>query len=50
MSIFLFDYKITKSNEHEKYTNVENELILSNLNFLYKNNANIFSLSHNSRY
>jgi glycyl-radical enzyme activating protein len=39
--LFLFDYKLTNNTEHKKYTNVGNELILSNLDFLYKNGANI---------
>ncbi len=39
--LFLFDYKLTDSSKHKKYTNVDNDLILSNLNFLYKNNAEI---------
>ncbi|MFO7447495.1 MAG: glycyl-radical enzyme activating protein [Ignavibacteriaceae bacterium] len=39
--IFLFDYKLTGNNEHKKYTNVENKLILSNLDFLYSSGANI---------
>jgi pyruvate formate lyase activating enzyme len=39
--LFLFDYKITSGSEHKKYTGAGNELILSNLDFLYKNNAAI---------
>jgi len=31
VDIFLFDYKLTDSSEHKKYTGVTNELILSNL-------------------
>ncbi len=32
--IFLYDYKITNSDEHKKYTGISNELILSNLKML----------------
>lgn len=38
---FLFDYKDTDSARHKKLTGVSNELILSNLDFLYKKNARI---------
>ena len=36
VDIFLFDYKITDSNEHQKYTGVPNETILENLDVAYK--------------
>lgn len=39
--LFLFDYKITSSAEHKKYTGAGNELILSNLDYLYRNGASI---------
>jgi pyruvate formate lyase activating enzyme len=39
--LFLFDYKLTNNIEHKNFTNVENKLILSNLDFLYRNGANI---------
>ncbi len=34
VDIFLFDYKLTDPDEHEKYTGQKNELILSNLRML----------------
>ena len=34
VDIFLFDYKITDSDTHKKYTGVDNELILNNLHIL----------------
>lgn len=34
VDIFLFDYKLTNPDEHEKYTGQNNELILSNLRML----------------
>jgi glycyl-radical enzyme activating protein len=39
--LFLFDYKATGSNNYRKYTGVEDELILSNLDFLYRHNKEI---------
>ena len=36
VDIFLFDYKITDSNKHRKYTGVPNETILENLDVAYK--------------
>ena len=39
--LFLFDYKITKSDDHLKLTGVNNQLILENLDYLYKQNMNI---------
>jgi len=36
IDLFLFDYKMTGRDEHRLYTGVSNELILSNLNYLYQ--------------
>ena len=36
VDIFLFDYKITDSDKHRKYTGVPNETILENLDVAYK--------------
>ena len=36
VDIFLFDYKVTSSKEHKKYTGVPNERILENLDVAYK--------------
>lgn len=38
---FLFDYKDTVSTRHREFTGVANELILSNLDYLYKQHADI---------
>ena len=35
VDLILFDYKVTGADEHRRYTGVSNELILSNLDFLY---------------
>jgi len=39
--IFLFDYKATDSKRHTEFTGARNSLILSNLDYLYHNGANI---------
>jgi pyruvate formate lyase activating enzyme len=39
--VFLFDYKATDSAQHTEFTGVGNALILSNLDYLYHNGANI---------
>lgn len=39
--LFLFDYKHTGNEIHRKYTGVDQELILDNLDFLYVHNAGI---------
>ncbi len=41
VDVFLFDYKATDSETHRRLTGASNELILSNLDFLYNNGANI---------
>lgn len=41
VDIFLFDYKLTSPAEHEKYTGVDNHLILSNLALLNELGAHI---------
>jgi len=41
VDIFLFDYKITSSEEHKKYTGVPNERILENLDLAYQNGISI---------
>jgi len=41
VDLFLFDYKITDSEEHKAFTGAGNELILENLELLYTNGANI---------
>jgi pyruvate formate lyase activating enzyme len=38
VDLFLYDYKITGSAEHKAYTGVPNELILANLDYLYRQN------------
>ena len=35
--VFLFDWKLTDSDLHKKYTNTGNELITSNLKYKYSN-------------
>lgn len=42
VDLFLFDYKITGAGEHKKYTGVDNERILKNLELLCKEGKNIF--------
>ena len=39
--LFLFDYKLTDNKQHKRYTNARNDLILSNLDFLYGKGASI---------
>lgn len=39
--LFLFDYKETDPEVHKKFTGVTNELILANLDYLYRMNASI---------
>jgi pyruvate formate lyase activating enzyme len=41
VDVFLFDYKATNSETHRRLTGASNELILSNLDFLYNNGAKI---------
>jgi pyruvate formate lyase activating enzyme len=41
VDLFLFDYKLTNSEEHRRWTGAGNELILANLDFLYRSGANI---------
>jgi pyruvate formate lyase activating enzyme len=41
VDLFLVDYKITDSGVHQSYTGVPNELILSNLDYLYQHHASI---------
>jgi pyruvate formate lyase activating enzyme len=41
VDLFLFDYKLPGSAEHRKYTGVPNELILENLDFLYRSGKDI---------
>lgn len=41
VDLFLFDYKATDSEIHRRLTGVSNKLILANLDFLYRNKANI---------
>jgi len=41
IDLFLFDYKETDSEQHQKLTGVTNEQILANLDFLYQSGANI---------
>ena len=40
VDIFLFDYKVTESDEHKRYTGVPNEKILENLTLLDRLGAN----------
>ncbi len=41
VDLFLFDYKETDSKKHKIYTGVNNNLILKNLDMLYKSGAEI---------
>lgn len=41
IDLFLFDYKATDPEKHKELCGVDNELILSNLDFLYRNGASI---------
>lgn len=41
VDVFLFDYKCTDSGRHKELTGVTNELILSNLDYLYNSGVNI---------
>lgn len=41
VDLFLYDYKVTEPDRHMELTGVPNEIILANLDFLYRNNANI---------
>jgi pyruvate formate lyase activating enzyme len=41
VDLFLFDYKLTDSDAHLRWTGAGNELILSNLDFLYRSGAKI---------
>ena len=41
VDLFLFDYKATDPEEHRRLTGVSNDLILANLDFLYRNGAKI---------
>ncbi len=41
VDLFLYDYKVTDSLRHQHFTGVSNELILKNLDFLYKRSAGI---------
>lgn len=42
VDLFLFDYKITGTQEHKKYTGVDNERILRNLDLLCRNGNHVF--------
>lgn len=42
VDIFLFDYKLTDSQEHKQYTGVDNSLILKNLRYLCEIGANVY--------
>lgn len=42
VDLFLFDYKITDSDEHKKYTGVDNQKILENLDYLCTNGNRVF--------
>jgi pyruvate formate lyase activating enzyme len=42
VDVFLFDYKLTDCEKHQKYTGVPNDLIKSNMDMLCKNCAVIF--------
>ena len=42
VDIFLFDYKITDSQVHKRYIGVENDLIISNLDFLGQRGSRIY--------
>ncbi|MCC8027862.1 MAG: glycyl-radical enzyme activating protein [Clostridium sp.] len=39
--LFLFDYKITDTREHKRYTGADNRLILSNLDYLCKSGSRV---------
>jgi pyruvate formate lyase activating enzyme len=41
VDLFLYDYKHTGNDLHQKYTGVDQDLILVNLDFLYKGKADI---------
>lgn len=41
VDLFLFDFKLTDSQAHLRWTGAGNELILDNLNFLYRSGAGI---------
>lgn len=41
VDLFLFDYKVTENESHQKLIGVPNERILSNLDFLYNHGASI---------
>jgi glycyl-radical enzyme activating protein len=41
VDLFLFDYKLTVAEEHLRWTGAGNELILDNLDFLYRSGAQI---------
>jgi glycyl-radical enzyme activating protein len=41
VDLFLYDYKLTSSESHLQWTGAGNELILSNLDFLYRSDAAI---------
>lgn len=41
VDLFLYDYKVTEGDRHRELTGVSNEVILDNLDFLYKNHAKI---------
>jgi glycyl-radical enzyme activating protein len=41
IDFFMFDYKHTGNKLHKQFTNVEQDLILKNLDYLYKNGAEI---------
>jgi len=41
VDVFLYDYKATDPGEHRRLTGVSNEMILENLDFLYRNHASI---------
>ncbi|KMZ52920.1 glycyl-radical enzyme activating protein [Dorea sp. D27] len=42
VDVFLFDYKVADSEVHEKYTGVENRLILNNLDLLCTGGSRVF--------
>lgn len=42
VDVFLFDYKITGSQQHKKYTEVNNNIILDNLHYLCTHGKRVF--------
>lgn len=42
VDLFLYDYKITLTEKHKKYTGVENDIIKTNLKFICENGGKVF--------